>query len=36
MAMGRRQTEAQGAFWVAVQDLPQVASHPFYSQLNKT
>jgi transposase len=35
MAMGRRKREEQGAFWVAVSDLPQSGGHPFYEQLNK-
>jgi transposase len=35
MAMGKRKRHAkQGAMWVATQDLPRSAAHPFYSRLN--
>lgn len=35
MAMGKRKREAQQTtMWVATQDLPRGASHPFYARLN--
>src|SRR3954463_9506836 len=36
MAMGKRKHHAkQGAMWVATQDLPRSAAHPFYTRLNQ-
>src|SRR6266540_1329535 len=36
MAMGkRRRRPRQGSMWVATQDLPRSAAHPFYVQLNR-
>jgi hypothetical protein len=36
MAMGKRRRYAkQAAMWVATQDLPPSAAHPFYSRLNE-
>ena len=35
MAMGRRQEQRQGEFWVATGDIPQSPGHPFYQRLNK-
>jgi transposase len=35
MAMGTRTRNQQPAIWVAVSDLPQSVSHPFYEQLNR-
>ena len=36
MAMGKRRRDAkQTAMWVATQDLPRSASHPFYERLNQ-
>lgn len=36
MAMGKRKRHAkQGAMWVATQDLPRSAAHPFYTRLNQ-
>lgn len=36
MAMGKRKREAkQAAMWVAIQDLPRSAAHPFYTRLNQ-
>jgi transposase len=36
MAMGKRKGHAkQGAMWVATQDLPRSAAHPFYARLNQ-
>ena len=35
MAMGKRTRHAnQPAMWVATQDLPRSAAHPFYARLN--
>jgi hypothetical protein len=35
MAMGkRRQRPTQPSIWVATQDLPRSAAHPFYARLN--
>jgi transposase len=34
MALGRRKTEHQGAFWVATGDLPRSEGHVFYRKLN--
>ena len=36
MAMGKRKRRArQAALWVATQDLPRSAAHPFYRRLNR-
>ena len=35
MAMGQRTHEEQAAMWVAVSELPQSVSHPFYEKLNR-
>jgi transposase len=36
MAMGtRRRRPKQTSMWVATQDLPRTAAHPFYTQLNQ-
>jgi hypothetical protein len=36
MAMGKRRRHAeQAAMWVATQDLPRSAAHPFYTRLNQ-
>lgn len=35
MAMGKRTREQQSTMWVAVSDLPQSVSHPFYAKLNQ-
>ncbi len=36
MAMGRRKRQAkQASMWVATQDLPRSAAHPFYARLNQ-
>jgi transposase len=36
MSMGKRKNEPQqGNMWVATQDLPRSASHPFYKRLNQ-
>jgi transposase len=36
MAMGKRKRRArQAAMWIAAQDLPRSASHPFYRRLNR-
>jgi hypothetical protein len=36
MAMGKRRRRAkQTAMWVATQDLPRSAAHPFYARLNQ-
>jgi transposase len=36
MAMGKRKRRArQGSMWIATQDLPRSASHPFYRRLNR-
>jgi hypothetical protein len=36
MAMGKRKRRArQASMWVATQDLPRRASHPFYRRLNR-
>jgi transposase len=35
MAMGKRRRHAkQASMWVATQDLPRSAGHPFYTRLN--
>src|SRR6478672_8887642 len=36
MAMGKRKRHAkQRSMWVATQDLPRSAAHPFYTRLNQ-
>jgi transposase len=36
MAMGKRRQHAkQATMWVATQDLPRTAGHPFYARLNQ-
>lgn len=35
MAMGTREQQDQGSFWIATSDLPKSAAHPFYEQINK-
>jgi transposase len=36
MAMGKRKRRAkQASMWVATQDLPRSAAHPFYARLNQ-
>jgi len=36
MAMGKRNRKhRQQSIWIATQDLPRSASHPFYAQLNR-
>ena len=36
MAMGKRRRRAkQASMWVATQDLPRSAAHPFYARLNQ-
>lgn len=35
MAMGKREGEVQGNFWVATSALPIGAAHPFYEQVNR-
>jgi transposase len=36
MAMGKRRRHAkQASMWVATQDLPRSAAHPFYARLNR-
>ncbi len=35
MALGRRKRERQGELWIAAQDVPQPAGHPFYRRLNQ-
>jgi hypothetical protein len=36
MAMGKRRWHAKhAAMWVAIQDLPRTAAHPFYTRLNQ-
>jgi len=36
MAMGKRRRHAkQASMWVATQDLPRNAAHPFYTRLNQ-
>jgi transposase len=34
MAMGRRERQDQGSFWVATSELPVGEAHPFYSKVN--
>jgi transposase len=35
MALGRRKTERQGAFWIAAGDLPRSEGHVFFRKLNQ-
>ena len=36
MAMGKRRRHAkQASIWVATEDLPRSAAHPFYRRLNQ-
>jgi transposase len=35
MALGRRNEERQGEFWIATQQLPRSAGHVFYEKLNE-
>jgi transposase len=35
MAMGKREPESQGSFWIPTAALPVSASHPFYEQVNR-
>ena len=36
MAMGKRKRKfRQRSMWIATQDLPRSASHPFYTQMNR-
>ena len=35
MAMGKREPEQQGSFWIPTAALPVSASHPFYEQVNR-
>src|SRR3954451_4933998 len=36
MAIGKRKRHAnQASMWVATQDLPRTAAHPFYARLNQ-
>jgi transposase len=35
MAMGKRRRPKQTSIWVATQDLPRSAAHPFYTRLNQ-
>jgi transposase len=35
MAMGTRERDDQGTFWVATSALPMSAAHPFYEQVNR-
>jgi len=35
MAMGRRDRDDQGSFWIPTSALPTTASHPFYEQVNR-
>jgi transposase len=35
MAMGTREQDAQGSFWIPTSALPTSASHPFYEQVNR-
>jgi len=34
MAMGKRRRAKQTLMWVATEDLPRTAAHPFYTELN--
>ncbi len=33
MAMGMRERDDQGSFWIPTTALPTTASHPFYEQV---
>ena len=35
MAMGKREQDDQGSFWIPTSALPTSASHPFYEQINR-
>ena len=35
MALGRRKRKRQGEMWIATQDVPPSAGHPFYRKLNE-
>jgi transposase len=35
MAMGTREQDDQGSFWIPTSALPMAASHPFYEQVNR-
>lgn len=35
MAMGKRQTDRQGEFWIAATEMPSTPAHPFYRKLNE-
>ena len=35
MALGRRKSERQRELWIATQDVPRSAGHPFYQKLNR-
>src|SRR5205085_5719657 len=35
MAMGQREVDDQGNFWIPTSALPMTAAHPFYQQVNK-
>ena len=35
MAMGRRERDEQGSFWIPTSALPTTASHPFYEHVNR-
>ncbi len=35
MAMGKRERDDQGNFWIPTSALPTAASHPFYEQVNR-
>jgi transposase len=35
MAMGKHRRKRQASLWVATQDLPRSAAHPFYERLNR-
>jgi hypothetical protein len=35
MAMGTRERDEQGSFWIPTSALPTTASHPFYEHVNR-
>jgi len=35
MAMGEKESQTQGEFWIATQDLARTEGHPFYERLNQ-
>ena len=35
MALGRRDQEQQGSFWIAADELPRSKGHVFYGKLNE-